>query len=320
MKRVAAVAVMTVALSILLTGTALASNGEEGGAMTGEIAVALAPLAASALAVERMLEMAFARVEGFILNAAKAFNVGSEYVAWAKRVAGEYEETVKSVHEDLRKAQAFTRKKLKEFTEAAADERQEAIESKRRELVEAQKTESTLQAAFDGAEDALEDAEQRLKDFVSSPYWTSRKRALTVVGGIILGLVVAVAGQLGMFSMLNIDLTPGSDEGTLVDFLRWADIVITGLFIGTGSKFVHQVIGILQEAKDTITDAGNLWRATAHLRLPTVGQELLEVAMVDGEPVVRPRGAAVRGAPPIEPLTEPIGAARSGRRARRVLR
>lgn len=319
MKRVLTIALIAIALSMIVTGTALASNGEEGGTTTGDIAVALAPLAAAALAVERILEMVFSRVESAILDVAKAVGLGGEYVAWAKGVAGEYQEAVRSLHEDLRKAQEYTRKKLKEFLEAVASQSQGGIDSKRRELAEAQNTERTLQTAFDRAEDTLEDAEQRLRDFVTSSYWVSRKRALTVLGGIGLGLAVAVTGQMGMVRMLKIDLTPATDGGALVDFLRWADIIITGIFIGTGSKFVHQVIGILQEAKDTITDAGNLWRSAAHFRLAPVQPEVLEVEVVE-DGVVTPRAAAVPGAPPVGPPSGEVGVARRRRRANRVLR
>lgn len=234
-------------------------------------------------------------------------------------MTGEYQKAMKSLHEDLQKAQQYTRKKLQAFMEAVASEHQGEIKRTRNELEEAKKAERTLQTAFDSAEDALQDAEQRLKDFVSSPFWVSRKRALSVLGGIILGLVVAITGQLGMLNMLGIDLTPNTDEGLLVSFLHWADIIITGLFIGTGSKFVHQAIGILQETKDTITDAGNLWQATARLRLPTVGAEgvRVEVEEEEGPGERRPRAA---GVPPTELPPEPVGLARSRRRANRVLR
>jgi hypothetical protein len=80
MKRFLTVAILAVALSTLVTGTALASNVEQDGTNGGDIAVALAPLAAAALAIERLLEMVFARVESLILDVAKAADFGGDYV------------------------------------------------------------------------------------------------------------------------------------------------------------------------------------------------------------------------------------------------
>ncbi len=55
--------------------------------------------------------------------------------------------------------------------------------------------------------------------------------------GIVLGIILASAARLQMFGMLGLHVNVG------------ADVFITGLVIGSGSKFTHDVIGILTEGK-----------------------------------------------------------------------
>ena len=55
--------------------------------------------------------------------------------------------------------------------------------------------------------------------------------------GILLGIILASAARLQMFGLLGLHVNAG------------ADVFITGLVIGSGSKFTHDVIGILSEGK-----------------------------------------------------------------------
>lgn len=70
--------------------------------------------------------------------------------------------------------------------------------------------------------------------------------------GIVAGIIIASAAQLQMFGLL----------GLAVD--ARADVFITGLVIGSGSKFTHDVIGILSEGKRSLEQ----WRMlTEHRRI-----------------------------------------------------
>jgi len=103
------------------------------------------------------------------------------------------------------------------------------------------------------AEDALEDAEERLLAYLKSPGYTSRKRVLTLAMGVLFGLIVAYATRLQMFSLLGIDVS-----------WPWVDMFVTGLVIGTGSAPVHSLIGMLQNTKDAIDQARALWSGQAY--------------------------------------------------------
>ncbi len=87
--------------------------------------------------------------------------------------------------------------------------------------------------------------------------------------GIVAGIIIASAAQLQMFGML----------GLVVD--ARADVFITGLVIGSGSKFTHDIIGILTEGKRGLEQ----WRKlTEHRRVNAVAKRpQLKISIVDGE-------------------------------------
>jgi hypothetical protein len=119
-------------------------------------------------------------------------------------------------------------------------------------------------AGVSAAEEALHDAEQRLKQWVESEPYLSIKRGLSVLIGIILGIIVAWVSKLQMFKLLGINLVAmngAENNPALAQFLTSVDVVVTGLIIGTGSAPVHSLIGILQKSKDAIDEARALARA-----------------------------------------------------------
>lgn len=119
-------------------------------------------------------------------------------------------------------------------------------------------------AGISAAEEALHDAEQRLKGWVDSEPYLSTKRGLSVLIGIILGIVVAWVSKLQMFKLLGVNLVSlnaAENNPALAQFLMSVDVLVTGLAIGTGSAPVHSLIGILQKSKDAIDEARALARA-----------------------------------------------------------
>jgi tetrahydromethanopterin S-methyltransferase subunit G len=119
-------------------------------------------------------------------------------------------------------------------------------------------------ADISAAEEALNDAEQRLKQWVASEPYLSIKRGLAVLFGIILGIIVAWVSKLQMFKLLGVNLIAlngAENNPALGQFLTSVDVLVTGLIIGTGSAPVHSLIGILQKSKDAIDEARALARA-----------------------------------------------------------
>ena len=118
--------------------------------------------------------------------------------------------------------------------------------------------------AITAAEEQLQNAEQRLKDWVKTDPYVSIKQGLSTLIGIVLGLIVAGVSRLQMFKLLGVNLVAlngAQTNATLAQFLTAVDIFVTGLIIGTGSAPVHSLIGILQKSKDAIDEARGLARA-----------------------------------------------------------
>ena len=109
-------------------------------------------------------------------------------------------------------------------------------------------------SALQDMERSLQDAKDRLTDYLKSEFYTSRKRAISLIVGLVLGVLLGFVGEIKMFALLGLGL-PKS--------LEWVDMLITGLVIGTGSAPVHSLIGILQKSKDAVDEAASLWKGKA---------------------------------------------------------
>jgi hypothetical protein len=314
MKRLVWVTVLVLALWLVVAGVAWAADGDYQEDVTaGDVALLLAPLVAAATAIERFIEMGFNQVESVILNLGNTLGAGGEYVKWAQGEVDDVQKVFLALGEDVRKAQTALNQALKRVEEAPAGaERDKAMA----ELQKAEKEATVRVSAFDKAEDALEDAQERLVQFLKSPYWVSRKQAIATLAAIVLGLVAAFMGRIRMFALLNIDLAAGVTDPAVAQFLAGVDMAITGLVIGTGSGPVHSLIGILQNTKDTIGEAGKLWKGTAAVRVFAGEMAAPERARGAGAGGV---SFGVMAAPEAEELPEG-GAARRRRGIERLLR
>ena len=105
--------------------------------------------------------------------------------------------------------------------------------------------------ALEMAEVKLLQAEERLQEYLKSPFYLSKKKYLTLLLGLGLGIVIAFMTQLQMLKLMGVSL------GTT---LAGVDMLVTGLIIGTGSAPVHSIIGLLQNTKDAVYEARSLWR------------------------------------------------------------
>lgn len=164
--------------------------------------------------------------------------------------------------------------------------------------------------SLDKLEDALLDAQKRLESVLKTDPYISLKQVISLMAGIVLGLVIAFLTKLQMFALLKVPLGDG-------DFVRTMDMIVTGLVIGTGSAPVHSLIGILQKSKDAIDEARALTAGKAN----ATQVELLK--LLEAQDVRAARAAAVQpgtpraGAEP--PPQEPMSQARSTRTIDRLL-
>jgi hypothetical protein len=174
------------------------------------------------------------------------------------------------------------------------------------------------------AEDALAAAQDRLVDFLKSPLYTSRKRVLSLVAGIVLGVIVAFTARLQMLAMVAGLFGGGSGtsaSSALVEAGRGIDMFLTGLIVGTGSAPVHSLIGLLQNTKDAVDKARALWAGNA-VRAAAQADQLLAGAPAVGvaPPEVRPAAAVAVEADVEEARPRPAGEVETRRRINRLLR
>ena len=249
MKRVLLTALFVIFLSLLVTGIAYAQDGspQTANGAAVEVAVLLAPLIAAATAVERIIEMIFDWYESIILDLSKFPAQASDYLGWA-------------------------RKEVEKF-------KNELIKPK----AEGEKEED-FSARLRAAEANLLKAQDRLHEYLSSPTYISAKKKISLIIGIVLGLIVAVSAQIKMFTLLGIPVPEN---------LSFVDMIITGLVIGTGSAPVHSLIGLIQNTKDAVDGARAMWdgRAFADIKnsvrreIPAPSQ-FAPLAGVEGAPIL----------------------------------
>ena len=217
----------------------------------------LAPVLVAAASVERTLESVFNVIEG----------------SWQKLVAylGRGLRWLKSAEVEVKQARQFLAEASDKYNiemrslqigDFSVSEITDTIRLK----MEAANKMMTL------AQKRLSDAESNLDDVTSSDSYISAKSAVSIVLGLMLGVIIAAIGQLQMFALLGIAAVPAR-----------FDVLITGLVIGSGSYPVHSLVGILQQSKDTLDSAKGYFNRLA----PAVETETTTVPpTAPGESVV----------------------------------
>lgn len=178
---------------------------------------------------------------------------------------------------------------------------QEQVGTYRRQLLQLPPDDPGLRAL----EDKLTDAENRLRDHLKSPEYTSYKRAIALLMGLVLGVAIALVARIEMFALLNVSAVPD-----------WLDRVITGLIVGTGSAPVHALIGILQNTQDAIDEARGLWRGKALGEI----QDVIESINRSQMEALRQAGGGLEDMTPKGVVTPPMSMAQMNRKANQLLR
>ncbi len=220
-------------------------------AVGADLSIILAPIIAAAAGVERMLETIFNIVEGSWKTLIAYLGYGfrwlksaevevSEARQWLSHTAAIYNSTsaqyntemasLMKLASDPNKPQLAVTNLPPEISQRMGVLAQEA----------AQKTEQ-VQQLMAAAQARLSAAESKLGGLTDSQGYKSSKAAVSIVLGLMLGIIVATVGQLQMFALLGIALVPAR-----------IDVLITGLVIGSGSYPVHSLVGILQQGKNAL--------------------------------------------------------------------
>ncbi len=182
-----------------------------------ELDVILGVLLSLAVAIERLLETGFAWFEQMVMSAANiAGKVARGPLEW---VAKEYENALSATKE------LFHSSKVK--------------------------VDDKVLGSMKAAEARLALAEERLSSWTNAPKYKAFKNALCIWIGLIVGTIVAILGDIGLFTTAGVKVP------------RILDTVVTGILIGAGPGPMHSLIGIIQGAKDALKSVADLSRGKA---------------------------------------------------------
>jgi hypothetical protein len=226
---------------------------------SANLTVVLAPILAAAAAVERTLETLFNVVEG----------------SWRTMVAylGRGMRWLKSAETEVKQARQFLAEVADKYNaEMANIEIGQGSVSQLTAAVKAKM--DAVEGMMALAQGRLQAAEDKLSEATSSENYINAKTSVSVVLGLMLGVIIAALAQLQMFAMLGVGIVPSR-----------FDVLITGLVIGSGSYPVHSLVGILQQGKDTLDSVKGYFNRSAPAA-QAVEQRITTVqpAIVPGEP------------------------------------
>ncbi|MBN1966826.1 MAG: hypothetical protein JW910_19390, partial [Anaerolineae bacterium] len=98
---------------------------------------------------------------------------------------------------------------------------------------------------------ALDKAQTTLKESMKSPTYVARKKMAAGWLSMIFGVTLALIGSLRLFEPLGVDVT-----GWFKEPFNVIDMVLSGILMGLGTDWVHQVIGVIIQGKGFLGRAG----------------------------------------------------------------
>ena len=204
---------------------------------SANLTVVLAPILAAAAAVERTLETIFNVLEG----------------SWRTMVAylGRGMRWLKSAETEVKQARRFLEEVADRFN-AEMGNMEISRASVAQITADVKARIDALSAMMAMAQQRLDAAEGKLSEATSAESYIQAKTAVSVVLGLMLGVIIAAVAQLQMFATLGVDIVPAR-----------FDVLITGLVIGSGSYPVHSLVGILQQGKDTLDSVKGYFNRSA---------------------------------------------------------
>lgn len=195
------------------------SNGAIKGELPKDIALALGPILALSLAIERLIETVFDMFETNVKEIAKQTSAGAKGLDYIKQITKLYTDEMFNAKAAL---EAAVNKPDTKPTEKTA-----------------------LISGVDQAEKRVKEVSVLWDNLPKDPKYISWKRAISIWMGLVIGMIVGVFTEKGFFFYLNLDVP------------RILDMLITGFVLGAGSGPLHSLIGILQSTKDTLSNLGS---------------------------------------------------------------
>lgn len=215
-----------------------------------DVATLLAPMLAAATGIERIIEMLWSYFESGAQQFAAALGLGQTWATYARGQIVNAEAALTSLAQQALEVE----KKLRTLPPrpAPAALMDPAAQQAEQTWLQTLAARANIIKQIDDAQSTLKDAQEQLLDALRSERYKNFKQSLSVLIGLGLGLAVAFATNLDIFKLLNLSTSAGV-----------FGVFITGLIIGAGTGPVHSLIGILQQSRDTLDQAANLFSSRA---------------------------------------------------------
>lgn len=250
----------------------------------------LAPVLAAATSIERILEMVWNWFESAGQHLAATLGLGRDWANYTRQQVLNAQTALGTLAHQATVLEAKMRNLPPPPENAPPDPNDpaRALQEEHQGIV--QKIET--------AQTKLQDAQAQLTSAFTSTRYKSVKQSLSVLMGLILGMITSFSTGLDLFVLLNIKGAP-HELGMLV----------TGIVIGAGTGPVHSLFGILQQSRDALDQAANLFSARSQRTITEQYTALTQsnMAVAQAQAQAANQAAAVRGleAPAPLPMVDP---------------
>jgi hypothetical protein len=216
-----------------------------------DVGTLLAPLLAASTGIERVVEMLWNYFESAAQQVAATLGLGRTWAMYARSQIVNAEAALTTLAQQALAIEAKLGK-LPPRPDPAAVAADPAAREMEQNWLQTLSERANVVQRIDDAQATVQDAQQQLLNSLKSARYKSIKQAVSVLISLSLGLVTAFTTNLDIFRLLNISMTAGI-----------FGVILTGLIIGAGSGPVHSLIGILQQSRDTLDQAANLFSSRA---------------------------------------------------------
>ncbi len=271
-------------------------GGQAATTTSPDVATLLAPMVAASTSIERIIEMLWNYFESAAQHVAAGLGLGQTWAAYVRGQIVNAEAALNSLAKQALEVENRIRtlppRPAQAMLTAPGTAPTPAAHQTEQTWLQALAERANIVKQLDDAQSTLKDAQTQQLDALNSQRYRSIKQSLSVLLGLGLGLAMAFATNLNIFQLLGLSTTAGV-----------FGVFVTGLIIGAGTGPVHSLIGILQQSRDTLDQAANLFSSRARKNVTEQYTSLMQVnATLAAQPATAE--AASRDLAPVQP-TDP---------------
>jgi hypothetical protein len=206
-----------------------------------DVGTLLTPVVAAATSIERILEMIWNWFESAAQQLVATLGLGKEWAKYTRQQVISAQNTLATLAHQATVLEARMLNQPPPPPAAPPDPNDptRALQEEHQGIIQ----------KIDAAQTKLKDAQEQLASALTSPVYKSRKQSLSVLLGLVFGLITSFTTGMNIFDLLTIPNTGNFG------------IFVTGLVIGAGTGPVHSLLGILQQSRDALDQVANLFSA-----------------------------------------------------------